>query len=329
MLKIRPIRPEHLTLLGSAFLLLAYNLPLWRHLLEVTPAGWRGVGLVLAFAALLFAGFNLILTPLAVRGVLKPVLSVLLLVSAGVAYFMNHYGVLIDVEMLRNVAETDPAEVRDLLSFKLGAYLLHLSTSAWRAAGMAALARAGSLAELAARVARQRLHGPGIGGADRSGSAVQLPGTVVAAAQPSRAAHAGGAEQLCGRGIRPAEGQGAGRAAAIAAGRRRRRARRQLAGAPAQVADGAGGGRKRAGGELLPEWLWPRHQPTPAGGTGADQLQRRAFLRHGNRGIGALHVLRPDPCALQRWQGKAPGRAARCTETRRLRGALARQPVGL
>ncbi|MBO3275470.1 phosphoethanolamine transferase [Pseudomonas schmalbachii] len=132
MLKIRPIRPEYLTLLGSAFLLLAYNLPLWRHLLEVTPPGWRGVGLVLAFAALLFACFNLILSLLAVRGVLKPALSVLLLVSAGVAYFMNHYGVLIDVEMLRNVVETDPAEVRDLLSFKLGAYLLLLGVlPAW------------------------------------------------------------------------------------------------------------------------------------------------------------------------------------------------------
>ncbi|AGI24521.1 hypothetical protein H681_13255 [Pseudomonas sp. ATCC 13867] len=113
-------------MLTSVLLLGGYNLPLWRHLLDITPAGWSGRLLVGAFALLLLVCFNLILTLFAFRGVLKPVLGALLLLSAGVAYFMNQYGVLIDVEMLRNVLETDPSEVRDLLSFKLGAYLLLL-----------------------------------------------------------------------------------------------------------------------------------------------------------------------------------------------------------
>ena len=46
--------------------------------------------------------------------------------GAGAAYFMNQYGVLIDVGMLRNTAETNATEVRDLLSVKLGFYILLL-----------------------------------------------------------------------------------------------------------------------------------------------------------------------------------------------------------
>ena len=48
------------------------------------------------------------------------------LLSAGVAYFMGQYGVMIDAGMFRNFAETNATEVRDLLSLKLFAYILLL-----------------------------------------------------------------------------------------------------------------------------------------------------------------------------------------------------------
>ena len=46
----------------------------------------------------------------------KPVLMLMLLIGAGTSYFMRSYGVVIDADMLNNVLQTDPAEVRDLLS---------------------------------------------------------------------------------------------------------------------------------------------------------------------------------------------------------------------
>src|SRR3546814_3638424 len=49
--------------------------------------------------------------------------DLLFLISAGVAYFMAQYGVLIDAGMFRNFAETNATEVRDLLSLKLFVYL--------------------------------------------------------------------------------------------------------------------------------------------------------------------------------------------------------------
>ncbi|GLK89493.1 phosphoethanolamine transferase [Pseudomonas turukhanskensis] len=125
-MKVKAIRPELLTLIGSAFLLLACNPVLWGHLVSITPSTGAGLMMRVAFGLMVLAVFNLVLTALAFRWVLKPVLVVLLLVSAGVAYFMNEYGVMIDLGMLRNAAQTNPTEVRDLLSLKLALYVLFL-----------------------------------------------------------------------------------------------------------------------------------------------------------------------------------------------------------
>lgn len=126
MFKINAIRPELLTLLISIFFLVSCNVAMWQHLSTITPsdgAGWLIRG---AFALMLLAAFNLLLTLVAFRWVFKPLLSVLLLCSASAAYFMNQYGVMIDKEMLRNIVETNPAEALDLFSLKFAVYLLLL-----------------------------------------------------------------------------------------------------------------------------------------------------------------------------------------------------------
>lgn len=123
MLPIKAVRPEWVTLIASAFLLVAFNVVLWEHLLTITAADGRGVLVCLAFGAMILGAFNLVLTFVAFRPLLKPLLVSLFLISAGVAYFMAQYGVLIDAGMFRNFAETNATEVRDLLSLKLFAYL--------------------------------------------------------------------------------------------------------------------------------------------------------------------------------------------------------------
>ncbi|MFB4392274.1 MULTISPECIES: phosphoethanolamine transferase [unclassified Pseudomonas] len=126
MLNFKKLRAEWVTLLASLYLLIGFNAYLWEHLQSVVPPGVVGLWLMLAFAVLMFFAFNLVLTLLAFRYILKPVLILLFMSGAGVAYFMNHYGVLIDGGMFRNIAETNPAEVRDLLSLKFALYLLGL-----------------------------------------------------------------------------------------------------------------------------------------------------------------------------------------------------------
>lgn len=75
--------------------------------------------MMLAVGLMIAAIFNLALTLLAFRWLLKPALTLLILAAAGTTYFMTQYGVLMDVGMLRNVMQTNPAEVADLLSPKL------------------------------------------------------------------------------------------------------------------------------------------------------------------------------------------------------------------
>jgi lipid A ethanolaminephosphotransferase len=123
MLKLKSVRPEWVTLIASAFLLSGFNSVLWQHLFDITAADGQGIAMRVAFGVMILAVFNIVLTLLAFRFVMKPVLTLIFLVSAGVAYFMSQYGVLIDAGMLRNFAETNATEVRDLLSVKLFVYI--------------------------------------------------------------------------------------------------------------------------------------------------------------------------------------------------------------
>jgi len=126
MFKLKAVRPEWVTLIASAFLLIGFNVVLWQHLFAITDADGRGIAMRAAFGVMILAAFNLVLTVFAFRPLLKPVLIALFLTSAGVAYFMNQYGVMMDAGMFRNFAETNITEVRDLLSLKLFAFVLLL-----------------------------------------------------------------------------------------------------------------------------------------------------------------------------------------------------------
>ncbi|MCF4997627.1 phosphoethanolamine--lipid A transferase [Pseudomonas syringae] len=126
MFKSKAVRPEWVTLFASAFLLAGFNFMLWQHLFEITAPDGKGIAMRVAFGLMIFAAYNIVLTLLAFRPVFKPVLTLLFMVSAGVAYFMSQYGVMIDAGMFRNFAETNATEIRDLLSLKLLAYIFLL-----------------------------------------------------------------------------------------------------------------------------------------------------------------------------------------------------------
>jgi lipid A ethanolaminephosphotransferase len=53
------------------------------------------------------------------RPIVKPAIAVLLLAAAFGAHFMGSYGIVIDSTMMVNVLQTDPREVRDLLSLRM------------------------------------------------------------------------------------------------------------------------------------------------------------------------------------------------------------------
>ncbi|TWC44505.1 lipid A ethanolaminephosphotransferase [Pseudomonas sp. SJZ080] len=126
MFKIKAVRAELVTLIASAFLLFGFNSILWQYLFKIIDGNESSLLLLVAFGIIIFCIFNIVLSLLAFKNLLKPVLIILFMVSAGVAYFMNRYGVLIDTGMLRNFAETNVTEVWGLLSTKLFFYILLL-----------------------------------------------------------------------------------------------------------------------------------------------------------------------------------------------------------
>ncbi|MFA7097975.1 MAG: DUF1705 domain-containing protein, partial [Gammaproteobacteria bacterium] len=134
MLKILPLKagtltPElstaRFTLLLSIGLVAFYNGSLWSAVLGL-PYG-RSLWDVLFLASLLLflvLLLNLLLSLIAFKHVLKPVSILILMTTAVAAYFMDSYGVMLDHTMIRNVMETDTAEVFDLIN---GSLLLHVA----------------------------------------------------------------------------------------------------------------------------------------------------------------------------------------------------------
>jgi lipid A ethanolaminephosphotransferase len=120
-------RPALLILLVGCWLALAGNLPLWRTVWPLPEmAGTRGVWFAVGLFVWIVAALQMVLSLLAWKWLLKPVLLLLVLIAAANSYFMLQYGVVIDATMMANVANTDAREVRDLLSWTLLLIVLSL-----------------------------------------------------------------------------------------------------------------------------------------------------------------------------------------------------------
>ena len=116
----RPLRAEVLAVCLSLLLVLFFNMPFWQRLYGiVSPLDAHGVKMLGLAFVLVTAFFSLLLQLLVWPKIGKPLLTALLLITAGVSYFMSQYGVLIDMNMVRNAMQTDGAEVRDLLTVKM------------------------------------------------------------------------------------------------------------------------------------------------------------------------------------------------------------------
>ncbi|WP_279480161.1 phosphoethanolamine--lipid A transferase [Aureimonas sp. SK2] len=124
-----------LAALCAAYILFATNGTFWRkgflyfgdHPLHLAALG---LGLFLLLFCLLAA--------LSVRYVLKPAAIVLILVSAAASYYVDSYGILIDREMIANIANTTHAEAGHLVT---AGFLLHLALFGLLPAALVALVR--------------------------------------------------------------------------------------------------------------------------------------------------------------------------------------------
>ncbi|MEZ5898236.1 MAG: phosphoethanolamine--lipid A transferase [Hyphomicrobiaceae bacterium] len=119
--------PEAVSFALALFFVAVLNIPFWRLFFRVvkphTPYEW---GFTAALFIALLAVTYMIVLLLAVRPLLRPVVGLLLPITAAASYFMLEYGTIIDVHMVHNVFETNSAEAGDLVTGKFIAYVAGL-----------------------------------------------------------------------------------------------------------------------------------------------------------------------------------------------------------
>ncbi|OGA23006.1 MAG: phosphoethanolamine transferase [Betaproteobacteria bacterium RIFCSPLOWO2_02_FULL_67_26] len=120
-----PLSRPTLTLLAASWLVALGNFPFWRTVWEAAGGPRADNFLFLVSLPLLVVAWVYLLLSLVTWGrATQPVLGAVLLVSAAAGYFTDHYGMLLDHSMITNTLQTHTAEALDLLSWRLGLWLL-------------------------------------------------------------------------------------------------------------------------------------------------------------------------------------------------------------
>ncbi|MCM2474224.1 phosphoethanolamine transferase [Rhizobium sp. CG5] len=124
-----------LSIVTALYLLLLANQTFWSKGFAYMTGQPLATGLlVLGLAAIFIA----VCVTFSVKYVTKPLFIGLILASAASSWFMDHFGVIIDVEMIRNAAETTPAEAGHLVT---PAFLLHMALYGFLPSALIALVR--------------------------------------------------------------------------------------------------------------------------------------------------------------------------------------------
>ena len=111
---------EQLLAAVSVFWLLSANQLFFTTALKGLDLGASGTwGFALALAVGVASLQFFLMAALAHRLLIKPLLAVLLVVTASAAYYMQAYGVYFDPSMVRNILRTDVVEAREIVSWRL------------------------------------------------------------------------------------------------------------------------------------------------------------------------------------------------------------------
>jgi lipid A ethanolaminephosphotransferase len=122
------MRPLWVVVLASFWIATVCNVALWRALARLPGLSTSQVITISVALALVIALATAgLLSLLAWRWTLKPVIMLFCVSAAFGAYFMMTYGIVIDQTMLVNTLQTDVREARDLLNWRLLATVLVLA----------------------------------------------------------------------------------------------------------------------------------------------------------------------------------------------------------
>jgi lipid A ethanolaminephosphotransferase len=106
-------------LLATIFIMLTGNLSLFSRLLEIYPLSVKNLPLLLSLGAFFTITTALFFLAVAQGKLTRWVLALFIIVASQSAYYMDQFGVIVDVVMIENIAETNPQEFMGLLSVGL------------------------------------------------------------------------------------------------------------------------------------------------------------------------------------------------------------------
>jgi lipid A ethanolaminephosphotransferase len=116
---------EQLALAASLYWLLVCNRPLFTAVVEGRDLGAGATWLLVASVAMLLLALHwLILLLVLNRWTARPLLALLIVITAFATFYIDRFNIVLDSAMLRNVLQTHPAEARELLSPALVLHLL-------------------------------------------------------------------------------------------------------------------------------------------------------------------------------------------------------------
>jgi len=122
------MRPLWVVVLASFWIATLCNVALWRALARLPElSGAQAATISVALGLVIGLATAGLLSLLAWRWTLKPVIMLFCVSAAFGAYFMMAYGVVIDQSMIVNALQTDMRETRDLLNWRLLATVLVLA----------------------------------------------------------------------------------------------------------------------------------------------------------------------------------------------------------
>ena len=113
-------------LLTALFISLLLNFSFYSHAAEIYTMTAENIAFLVAIVFFQFFLTTLLLTFFGFRPLMRPVLIMLLILSSGMAYYMDTFGILIDEDMIRNVVQTQVSEAADLFTLKLVLYVFFL-----------------------------------------------------------------------------------------------------------------------------------------------------------------------------------------------------------
>lgn len=117
------VPPQLVMLLGALFVTLTGNHTFFGHLETIYP--WQGNALfICSVGAILWALTSILLIVLNWFMPVKLALSIVLITGALCSYFTDGFGVIFDIDMMRNMFATDTSEAADLLNVGLLSHFL-------------------------------------------------------------------------------------------------------------------------------------------------------------------------------------------------------------